>query len=137
MMSDLPAWMQEFRDPLPSRDPPDDLKVPTHSPAMNLAISMLASSVIGNDLIDLIGSWISAMARLNIWFKDPDRRNLRQGEYPQLLVLQGNVAERVYNCWRAYVLALEKPSIGVADREYEDLIDAVRDGTRIIQDAMR
>ncbi|MGJ6962299.1 hypothetical protein ACSDR0_10355 [Streptosporangium sp. G11] len=139
---DLPEWMREFRDPLPSWTPPDELRKPTPSPPMNLALTMLTSSVIGNDLVDLIGSWISSMAGLNMWFKRPGRRALREGEYPRLLVLPGNVAERIHGFWLAYLRAVEESrageesSRGVAEPEYQALLDAVRDGTQAIRAAM-
>lgn len=125
--------MREFRDPLASWTPPEELAGPTPSPAKNLALVILQSSVVGNDLIELIGNWISAMARLNMWYKDPDRRSLRQGEYPRLLVLQGNVADTIWGAWQAYLFAL-KESEGIS--EYESLLNTVREGVRTIRDAM-
>jgi hypothetical protein len=60
MGAPLPEWLEEFRD-LPSAwDPPEELAVPTHSPGLNLALIMLASRIIGNDLAELVGLWIAA-----------------------------------------------------------------------------
>ncbi|GAA4635199.1 hypothetical protein GCM10023196_079730 [Actinoallomurus vinaceus] len=136
-MKDFPSWMHAFRDLPPSWTPPDELKKPTHSPARNLALAMLVSDLIGNDAIELIGEWISAGARLNIWFKNPERRNLGEGEYPELLQLQGKVAERVYASWCSYKSAIGEPSSESADPEYQGLIDAIRSGITMINDAMK
>ncbi|MEU6408839.1 hypothetical protein [Microbispora sp. NPDC046933] len=135
-VDNFPDWMREFRDPPPSWTPPEELTVPTPVPSLNLALSILASPTVGNDLIELVGSWISAMARLNMWYKDPGRRPLREGEYPRLLVLPGNVAGTIYEFWQAYLRTLENPSAECGDREYQALLDAVRDGTQVIHAAM-
>jgi hypothetical protein len=136
-MNDFPDWMQAFRNSPPSWTPPDELKTPTHSPGMNLSLAMLVSDLVGNDVIELVGAWISAMARLNIWFKDPKRRNLREGEYPELLQLQGKATERVYASWCAYKSALGDPPIQSADREYQHLIGALCDGVRMINEVVK
>lgn len=135
-ISEFPNWMQEFRDPLPRWTPPDELKRPTPSPSINLALVILASRNIGNDLIDLIGSWISVTARLNMWYKDPGRRDLREGEYPKLLTAQGNVAGKVFHSWNAYMRAFDDPSKGFGESEYQELLDVVRGGTLEIQALM-
>jgi hypothetical protein len=133
-MKDFPAWMDQFRNPPQGWTPPDELKQPTSSPPVNLALSILADPAIGNDLMDVVGLWLSSLARLNMWYKNPNRRKLHEGELPQLLVLPGIGAERIYNSWRAYTHALEKASKGeFAELEYQELIAAVRDGVQAIQ----
>ncbi|WP_214416145.1 hypothetical protein [Sphaerisporangium fuscum] len=136
-MEDLPEWMQEFRRPQASWTPPDGLKGPTPFPPLNLALTMLsASSIIGNDLAELVGLWIAAMARMNMWLKAPGRRPLDKGEYPRLLVLQGNVAGRIYDFWQVYMRAAGDASTEHGEREYQALLDAVHDGVKEIQAVM-
>jgi hypothetical protein len=136
MMRDFPEWMQAFKD-LPSGwVPPDELRTPTHSPAKNLAIALLVSDILGNDALDLVGRWISEMARLNIWFKDPERRNLRDGEYPELLQLPGKLAERIYVSWCSYKSVVGESSDESADQVYRDLLDSLRSAIDRLIDAM-
>lgn len=136
MEDPLPEWLREFRNPPPSWEPPDELRDPTPSPALNLALLMLASEVVGNDLIELIGSWISVMARLNIWFKGTVQGRLPRGAYAELFVLQGKVAEAVYGSWNSYREALGDPPTEGAEQEYDALMKAVREGVARINDFM-
>jgi hypothetical protein len=136
MKEPIPDWLEEFRKPPPGWDPPDDLKTPTHSPALNLAVSILTSNLIGNDLSELVGLWIAAMARLNMWYKDSAREKLPRGAYVQLFVLQGKAAEGIYTSWCVYRAAIGDPPVGDADGEYDDLMQAARDGIGKITDFM-
>jgi hypothetical protein len=105
---------------------PEDLRGPTKSHELNLAILMLSSEKIGNDSIELVGAFVSEVARFNRWFDSKAKGEQSERDLAKLYLLHQACTRRVYEAWSAYREAM--PSLGGArpGNESSALLAALR-----------
>ncbi|WP_380284051.1 hypothetical protein [Kitasatospora purpeofusca] len=83
---------------------PDRLRSPTASTTVNLAVQMMGSNIIGNELIEAVAGFVSAKARVELWAgsRQPPltfEQNLAVGR------AASDALRIVYESWIAYELA--------------------------------
>ena len=88
---------------------PDELKRPTCSRASNLVIGMLASELLGNDDVELIGQFLTEYARFNTWFGTTSRTaGFKGNDEAALRAEMSHTVRRVYEPWRDLMVQGEK-----------------------------
>lgn len=94
----------DWLDELPEEwDPPAEIREPTSNAALNLTIKMLASQILGNDLIELVGMLISESARYSIWFGSEAKMKVSSNKELAILSMLGyEQARLVYDAWLQY-----------------------------------
>lgn len=109
---------------------PAELQSPTRVPEINLAIKMLSSEMIGNDIIEQLGRFLSADAAHNMWFATAGKRSRTPHELALLNVQSSEILGRIYEAWHQYSTTLERAGrrAGTADLEYAALRAALEDG---------
>ncbi|MGH3750152.1 MAG: hypothetical protein ACRDT8_22450 [Micromonosporaceae bacterium] len=94
-------WLDEIP---PEWSPPAELKSPSKNPSTNLAIQMLSSDSLDNDLVDLVGQFISEKARFNLWFLLEAKKKASSLKELALLGLVYNHQSRaVYEVWTDFI----------------------------------
>lgn len=112
---------------------PERLREPTASAAINLAVQMMGSNMIGNDVIEVVAEFVSVKARVELWMghREPP---LTLGQKFALGRASSEGLRIAYESWvnyeRAYGLADGK--ISQVDQEKRTLVDAVREATAIL-----
>ncbi|MEV6595572.1 hypothetical protein AB0M36_01760 [Actinoplanes sp. NPDC051346] len=83
--------------------PPAEIREPTSNAALNLTIKMLASQILGNDLIELVGMLIAESARYSIWFGSEAKAKVSSNKELAVLSMLGyEQARLVYDAWLPY-----------------------------------
>lgn len=130
-------WLNELPD---EWVPGDDIREPTRIPSVNLAITMLASQRLGNDIIELVGMLIKENARYSTWFASSAKAGVGSDRDLALLSMLGHEQTRlVYEAWTSYAAAFES-SGGLAaacDAQYAKLRDALRDAISTLSEARK
>jgi hypothetical protein len=82
---------------------PGELEGPGSSPTGNLAILMLANSAVGNDIVEMLGLYLAADARLNVWYAEGAGKIKPSGsELAEIRVLSSNLIRRVFDAWKVF-----------------------------------
>lgn len=98
----------QWLDELPSAwDAPDDIKAPTRYPLTNLAIQMLSSGMLGNDIVALLGTLLAEDAKFNMWSATAGRSSFPPEVLFARAIERGHATGRLYDAWRSYVGKLE------------------------------
>ncbi|MEU2616842.1 hypothetical protein ABZ642_01565 [Streptomyces sp. NPDC007157] len=117
----------------PHWEAPEELRVPTASVAINLAVQMMGSNMIGNDVIEAIASFVSAKVQIELWMgrHDPPLPLQRQFVVGRVTA---EAVRGVYESWVEYekVFRLTGGKASKIVREKEELIRAVRKATDIL-----
>lgn len=120
----------------PHWEAPEELRVPTASVAINLAVKIMGSNMVGNDVIEAVADFVSAKTRIELWVgrQDPPLSLQRQ------FIVGRAVAEAVrcaYESWMEYEKAfrLVGGRASEIDGEKRELIRAVRKATDILNNA--
>lgn len=107
---------------------PADLRGPTSDPDTNLVIKMLEAQALGNEMVDLLGRFLSQYALFHLWFQ----REAKPSDIPdQELALVSLVPRRqtrnVYLAWNEFASAFERCGrmAGSANLEHEALRSAL------------
>lgn len=114
----------------PNWEAPENLRGPTASTAINLAVQMMGSNMIGNDVIEVVAEFVSTKARIELWMghRDPP---LTLGQRLAVGRASSEGLRIAYEAWvnyeRAYRLAGGK--ISQVNQEKHTLIGAVREAT--------
>ncbi|MFJ7247094.1 hypothetical protein ACIQWA_20950 [Kitasatospora sp. NPDC098652] len=112
---------------------PDRLRSPTASATINLAVQMMGSNMIGNELIEVVAGFVSAKARVELWASRSRppltlEQNFAVGQAAsdalRIVYESWVVYERAYNSTGGKIFRLEK--------EASALILALREATAIL-----
>jgi hypothetical protein len=104
--------------------PPEELRQPTELIRLNLAILILAADTVGNNVLELIGEYVSEEARLHNWFGTEARKTLGIGRIAELANRNWNAQRHIYEAWLAY--EDERKRLGRAREAKKNLIDVLR-----------
>ncbi|MDH6134919.1 hypothetical protein P3T37_004328 [Kitasatospora sp. MAA4] len=117
----------------PNWEAPENLRGPTSSWAVNLAVQMLGSNIIGNHLIELVAEFIAAKSRLELW--------MAQHEPPLALKQQfalgrgsADAVRIVYEAWVVYATAHQsaRGKVAMVENEKAMLIEALSQATETL-----
>ncbi|WP_141698525.1 hypothetical protein [Streptomyces lushanensis] len=117
----------------PNWEAPEQLRGPTASTAINLAVQMMGSNMIGNDVIEVVAEFVSTKAGIELWMghREPP---LTLGQKFAVGRASSEGLRIAYESWvnyeRAYGLAGGK--ISQVNQEKRALIGAVREATAIL-----
>ncbi|MFI0406043.1 hypothetical protein [Actinomadura sp. 3N508] len=127
-------WVSELP---PSWEPPKELRYPARSPHLNLAVILLGSGIIGNDIIKLVGGHVALQAEFTIWAEQHDPpKSFKDKTLYGLLALEG--VGSVYRCWLEYSAVFHASGglVGTYETERAALVAALEDAIKSIKDAM-
>lgn len=135
-MAHLPdewKWMDEIP---PSWEPPAELCSPTRFPDLNLAVILLSSEIIGNDIIKLVGEHIAARCALTIWMA----RHEPQKSFKEAFLLEqmvGKGLESIYRAWLPYSAAFRASGgrVGTYEDERAALVTALQEAIEALRSA--
>ena len=117
-----------LKDQPPAWEAPESLRVPTSSAELNLAVQMLGSNIVGNDIVEAVGDFVAAKARLELWVgrQDPPLPLVRQFAIGRSV---SDVVRVAYEAWLRYEEAHRMAGGKVAkiDSERQALLAAVRE----------
>jgi len=114
---------------------PAELRSPTKSTELNLAIIMLGSESIGNDCIELIGEFLAQIGRFNTWIGAGVKGVASEKELARLYILQQDSVRRVYEAWKSYAVALDSRGGKLPQQEYDQLLTAMRSSNASLAEA--
>lgn len=117
----------------PNWEPPKVLLAPTGSPPMNLAVQMIGSNIIGNDLILAVAEFVAAEARLEMWMARLDPPIPLSYVFPPDRS-SSNALRIAYEAWVVYEKAhiLARGKVRHVANERAALLAAVRESTAIL-----
>lgn len=104
MSNDEWAWLGRLPD---EWVPPDELRDPTDSPALNLLIKMLSSQAFGNDDLELVGRFLSEKALYSKWMASEAKKILSPEKLVLLTVASEDRTRRIYEAWRNFISAFD------------------------------
>lgn len=109
------AWEKFYRPDFPSVwSLPLELKRPAGAPVTNLATMMLPSPTIGNDVVEVLGLYLAADARLNVWYsRGAGSSNPTGRQLAEVRAFSMEVLRRVYESWKRFE---DAPSCGRSRR---------------------
>lgn len=112
----------------PQWDPPEELKAPTSNWMHNLAISMLSSGLMGNDLVEALGNVLSRYAKFNLWIQGEGKRVLDAKELLERAAALERVTATLYEAWNTYRIRYEGNGrkLGTAQDERRELGETLR-----------
>jgi hypothetical protein len=131
-MADEFSWLADVPEVW---EAPEDLLSPTRIPFNNLVLRVLASEMVGNDLIDLLGRLLSAHARVNMFFGTTGKSSLSLRDLALLSVRVQEVLRNVYLSWSAFSVEFSASNrrVGTAVEERRLFEEALRDGIAEIE----
>jgi hypothetical protein len=96
----------EWLDELPTWEPPQELRSPASSTALNLAIRMLSCDILGNDVCALVGRFVTEYSLFNIWFLQDAKKSGRDARQLAMLSSVGREQTRlVFESWERFLAA--------------------------------
>jgi len=98
------AWIEDLPE---AWVPPQELMLPTDNPRLNLPIQMLASSTVGNDVIELIGQFVTQGAAFSRWHGAVGNRTKEPRELAMLSLRRSEGVRNVFESWKKYLNAFE------------------------------
>ncbi len=114
---------------------PAELRRPTKSTELNLAIIMLGSESIGNDCIELIGEFLAQVSRFNTWIGTGVKGVASEKELARLYILQQDSIRKVYEVWKSYSVALDSRGGVLPQQEYDQLLATLRSSNASLAEA--
>ncbi|WP_372410410.1 hypothetical protein [Streptomyces luteireticuli] len=115
----------EFLEELPDKvwPVPEEIAGPTGSLSSNLAIRMLTSDALGNDMVALVGDYLAEGARFNWWFGSYGKGRVSIRQMSECSSLSRESVRMIYEAWRKFSQVYEESNrtAGVAQAEYEEL----------------
>jgi hypothetical protein len=101
-------------------DPPDELSSPTGIANLNLVIRILESELVGNDVVELLGQFLTEVARYNTWFANEVDGKVSQETHAAVYTTYRDVTSKVYEAWKQYeIVCSTAPPSDDADDEME------------------
>jgi hypothetical protein len=97
---------------------PAELRSPTKSTELNLAIVMLGSESIGNDCIELVGEFLVQVSGFNTWVGSTVKGIV--------YIFQQDSVQEVYDAWKSYVVALDSRGGKLHHEKYDHLLSVLR-----------
>lgn len=79
---------------------PRELEGPSGSPLTNLAIMVLASNLVGNDVVESVGLLIAANARFNVWYGEDTGGRRTPLELAEMRAANSEIHRGVYVAWK-------------------------------------
>jgi hypothetical protein len=97
-------WGVFFSPEFPVATPaPEELEGPSSSPVGNLAMLMLPNNAVGHDLIEILGLYLAADSRLNVWYAKGAGKAKPSGmELAAIRVFSADLVHLVYDAWKAF-----------------------------------
>jgi hypothetical protein len=83
----------------------EELAGPTKVLAVNLAVSMLANDIVGNDITEAVGLYLAAYARFNVWFGGGAGGGKSPVELSVIRAWSSEHSKSIYEAWKNYELA--------------------------------
>ncbi|MER7514874.1 hypothetical protein [Streptomyces sp. NPDC126499] len=126
------GW-ESLKGQSPNWEAPENLRRPTASTTVNLAVQMMGSNMIGNDVIEVVAEFVATKARIELWMGHREPA-LTLGQKFAVGRAHSEGLRIVYESWvdyeRAYGLAGGK--ISQVNQEKCALIGAVREATAVL-----
>ncbi|MBQ1052384.1 hypothetical protein KBX50_28525 [Micromonospora sp. C51] len=122
------AW-EKFYGPdfPPVRSPPSELKVPDSAPVSNLAMLMLPAPTIGNDVVEVLGLYLAADARMNVWYARGAGKSKPTGrELAEIRSFSMEILWRVYEAWKRLEDVARMDDREDFDESYRALLGTLR-----------
>lgn len=111
---------------------PEEIRTPTRIPQHNLSIRMLSSQMIGNDVVVLLGTWLTKYAEFNMWgaTKGKGVAAVSVRDLAFRVAESRDITRRIYVAWREYEVKMEATGrrFNSGQPEYDALVVSLRDG---------
>jgi hypothetical protein len=119
-------WGVFFSPEFPVAAPtPKELEGPSSSPVENLAILLLTSNSVGHDSVELLGLYLAADSRLNVWYaKGAGKAKPSGAELAAVRVFSADLLHRVYGAWKA-LESQSRKGFPVSEQARGDLLSAL------------
>jgi hypothetical protein len=115
----------EWLDELPDWDPPQELRGPANSVALNLAIKMLSCDILSNDVCALVGEFVTEYSLFNGWFlRDAKGASGDERQLAQVAGIGQEQTRSVYEAWERFNVATTADG---PNEEVRQLIQSRRD----------
>ena|SRR5690348_18408503 len=79
-------------------------------PGINLVMRILESGLVGNDIIELLGQFLTEIARYNTWFASKVDGKVSPETHAALYTLYRDVAPKIYEAWKQYEIVCSTAS---------------------------
>ena len=129
------SWLGELP---PAWEPPDELRAPTKFTYLNLAVMLLRSEIIGNDLLEQVGILLAEWARFEVWIAQAQPpKSFR--EKLLLSQLKDSGIRSVYDAWVVFSATFVRSGglQGTYEKERVALSGALRSAIADLQAAAR
>lgn len=112
---------------------PARLRAPTASPSLNLAVQMLGSNKIGNDLIEAVAQFMIAHAQLELWIGRHEPPLSFRQKFAIGQVTSGALRS-AYESWVTFEEAHDaaRGKVGMIQAERSALFASIRESTDVV-----
>jgi len=122
----------------PGGDIPDDLAGPTKLSNVNFVIRVLESELVGNDIVEVLGRFLTEVAQYNSWFAQHVDGKVPPERHAALYTVYRDITETVYGPWKDYEIACgSAPPDGDIEPEYQAFLAALEDAVVELSEARK